>query len=68
MSLLKKLFGAKAKVETEAERPACPHPAVVPRWDSVEDMGKLDKATSFVCTACDQAFTPEEAAPYQKGA
>jgi hypothetical protein len=38
----------------------CPHTALMGRWDSVDDMGKEDKITTFVCDACHQSFTPEE--------
>jgi hypothetical protein len=74
MSLLRKLTGkqeeAPASPESEAvvqEEPvstSCPHTALVPRWDSVEDMGKEDKATSYFCQGCERTFTPEEAQPY----
>lgn len=43
------------------EAPPCPHTALTARWDSVQDMGKDDKATSFLCTACNEEFTPEVA-------
>jgi hypothetical protein len=39
---------------------ACPHTALMGRWDSVDDMGKEEKITAFVCDACHQSFTPEE--------
>lgn len=67
MSLLRKLTG-KEKQEQQAsealEAPPCPHTAMVPRWDSVEDMGKEDKATSYFCQGCERTFTPDEARPY----
>ncbi len=43
------------------EAPPCPHTALTARWDSVQDMGKDEKATSFLCTACNEEFTPEQA-------
>jgi hypothetical protein len=63
MSFLSKLFGGgKPKaVEQPAVPLECPHAALVPKWDNVQDMGNEDKAASFVCDACHQAFTPEEA-------
>ena len=62
MSFISKLFGGgKSK---PAEMPAvtveCPHAVLVPRWDSVQDMGIEAKVTSFTCDACQQSFTPEE--------
>ena len=40
--------------------PPCPHTALTPRWDSVEDMGNEAKVTSYTCQGCNQAFTPTE--------
>jgi len=42
------------------ETPPCPHTALVPRWDSVADMGKEDKVTSYTCEACQASFTADE--------
>jgi len=65
MNLLGKLFGKERTAGgREVEIPPCPHTAMVPRWDSAEDMGKLDRATSYFCTACETTFSPEEAKPY----
>jgi hypothetical protein len=68
MGLLGKLFGKEEKTIKEEAAPsppaepiACPHAALTPRWDSVDDMGKEDLATAFVCDACHESFTPEEA-------
>ena len=51
----------KYTTSMQAESPECPHGVLTPRWDSVEDMGKEDRATEFVCEACHKSFTPEEA-------
>jgi hypothetical protein len=73
MSLLRRLTGkdrqsgaeAREKQGTEApEPPPCPHTALVPRWDSIEDMGKEEKATSYFCQGCERTFTVEEAQQY----
>ena len=40
--------------------PPCPHTTLVPRWDSVADMGKEDKVTSYTCEGCAQSFTGAE--------
>jgi hypothetical protein len=63
MAFITKLFGrSKTKTaEVETAAPPCPHVTLVPHWDSAEDIGKQDKATSFICDACDQSFTPQEA-------
>ncbi len=70
MSLLRKLTGkqeqedAAEQASPAMESPTCPHTALVPRWDSVEDMGKDDRATSYFCQGCERTFTAEEARPY----
>lgn len=75
MSLLRKLTGKeKDQAEdpptsempeaTTTESTTCPHTALVPRWDSIEDMGKEDRATSYFCQGCERTFSPEEARPY----
>ncbi|HLF72158.1 MAG TPA: hypothetical protein VI759_08425 [Dehalococcoidia bacterium] len=43
------------------EAPPCPHGILVPRWETVADMGIEAKATRYACDACHQEFTPEEA-------
>ncbi len=52
---------SKASATATVEAPPCPHTALTARWDSVQDMGNDEKATSFVCTACNDEFTPEQA-------
>jgi hypothetical protein len=65
MSLLDRLLGrTKTEQATEVEAPPCPHTALVPRWDALEDMGNLEKASSFFCQGCERTFTPEEAKAY----
>ena len=61
MGVLGNLFGGSKKETVVVEPPPCPHAVLMPRWDSVADMGKDDLATRFVCEACHQEFTPEEA-------
>ena len=51
----------KVTTNMQAEAPECAHGVLTPRWDSVADMGKEDRATAFVCEACHKSFTPEEA-------
>jgi len=63
-----KLFGGKKQTAAVlTETPECPHAVLVARWDSVQDMGKEDKATHFMCEACHQMFTPEEAVELRQG-
>ena len=62
MGILSKLFAKSEKRETTlTESPACPHTALVPRWDSIDDIGRDEKATHYVCEACGDSFSPEEA-------
>lgn len=63
MGLFDKLFGGgKAKQQTAVvEHVECPHAVLVPRWDSVQDMGHEDKATRYMCEACHEEFSPEKA-------
>lgn len=42
--------------------PPCPHMALLPHWDRVEDMGRDELATSFRCESCHTQFAPAEAA------
>jgi hypothetical protein len=59
VSFLKNLFG-RSKEAPRAEAPAaCQHVSLIPRWDSVADMGKPDRASHFVCEACGEKFGRE---------
>jgi hypothetical protein len=57
------LFGRKREQQQTAtqEKPECLHIGLTARWDSVEDMGNDEKATSYVCSSCNAEFTPDEA-------
>ena len=68
MGFLNKLFTKSAKEETAVEAPPCPHTALIPRWDSIDDIGHDEKATHFVCEACEATFSPEEARQLQESA
>lgn len=62
MRFLGRIFGGKERAE-EAEARAereCPHASLVPRWDSSDDIGKPDKASSYVCEGCNESFSREE--------
>ena len=63
MSIFAKIFGGhKSGAPTEA--PACPHKALVPRWDKLEDIGKEDLVVGYRCSGCGQSFSREEALLY----
>lgn len=64
MGFLAKLFGGKKQEDTAvAEAPPleCPHSVLVPRWETVQDMGIEEKASRYMCEACHEEFTPEKA-------
>ena len=61
MSMFKKLFG-KSEEKPAAEQPqvVCLHTVLLPRWDSVDDMGKQDRITGYSCQSCGETFTALE--------
>jgi hypothetical protein len=61
MGFLDKIFGSKEKSTALLEPPPCPHTVLLPRWDSVDDIGNEEKATFYVCEGCSENFTPAEA-------
>src|SRR5207247_10930179 len=67
MGFLDKLLGRKGRVgtaqpkEDEAIPDApCPHGALVPHWDQLEDMGKTDAISYYVCESCSERFSREQ--------
>jgi len=62
MGFLSKIMGRdESKSKVALEPPVCPHTILIPRWDSIADMGKEDRATSYGCQSCSETFNPEEA-------
>ncbi len=64
------MFGFGKKKSTAAsvaETVECPHAVLVARWENVQDMGKEDKASRFMCEACHEMFTPEQAKDMRQG-
>ncbi len=41
--------------------PECMHVALSARWDDLDDMGREDKVSAWVCQSCSSVFTPAEA-------
>ena len=72
MGIFDKLFGGskeKPKAETAViEKPECLHGVLVPRWDSIDDIGKDDRVDHYVCEACGETLTPAEAKSIQEKA
>jgi nitrite reductase/ring-hydroxylating ferredoxin subunit len=63
MSFLSRLLGRKEGPpagEVEVSETVCPHTALVPRWDSADDIGKTEKVDAYVCEACQESFSREE--------
>jgi len=63
MGFLSRLFGGKKKETADdiaAAAAECPHTALVPRWDSAEDMGKEDRISRYRCEGCGNTFSREE--------
>jgi len=63
MGILNKIFEKKETESVEAvpQSVECPHTVLIPRWDSVGDMGDEAKATAFLCESCGVAFDQAEA-------
>ena len=63
MSILNRLFGGSDGEAATLDGPApeCAHGALVPRWDSAEDMGTVDRVAHYYCEGCGQQFSPAEA-------
>ncbi|MDA0365706.1 MAG: hypothetical protein O2843_07555 [Chloroflexi bacterium] len=61
MSWLSKIMGRKAAKAAPPIAVQSPHVTLVPRWDSAEDMGHEDRASSYKCDSCASTFTPVEA-------
>ncbi len=64
MSFLDRLFKRQSTADPHQAKatgiPECPHLALAPRWDSANDIGHEDRATSYVCDSCHKAFNPGE--------
>ena len=52
--------GRRTQPPTAGAAPPCPHTTLIPRWDSVADMGNVDKVTTYTCQGCNQSFTAAE--------
>ena len=62
MGFLSKILGReKTSARAESAAVVCPHTILLPHWDSIDDMGKEDLATSYSCQACGETFPPDQA-------
>jgi hypothetical protein len=46
--------------DTKEDTNTCPHTMLMPRWDAIEDMGKMDKVVGYRCDSCGRTLTIEE--------
>ena len=60
MGVLGRLFRRGESQPTALAEVECPHTALTPRWDALEDIGKEDRATAFKCESCGVTLTGEE--------
>jgi hypothetical protein len=62
MGLLDKLLGREEVVDSPPiESTTCRHMVLTPRWDSLDDIGHDNLATSFHCESCGRDFSQQEA-------
>ena len=52
--------GSSGAAMAEDVSETCEHVLLVPHWDSPENMGIEDKASSYVCNTCDEQFSRDE--------
>lgn len=63
MGVLSRLFGRQKEREHQPSgepQAECPHVVLIPHWDGVDDIGKLDRVTWYGCEACSARFSREE--------
>ena len=62
MRFLKNLMGERRHepAAPQATATACPHVALVPRWDSADDIGKAVRVSRYVCESCGADFSRED--------
>lgn len=62
MRLLGSLFKRRepSAEQEQAATAACPHSTLIPRWDSLEDMGKPEKVAQYTCESCGSTFSRQE--------
>jgi hypothetical protein len=61
MSLRTHLRRKKPAEVAVSQQAQCPHSELAPRWDSVEDMGKADCVTHYICTTCGASVSRDDA-------
>lgn len=63
MGLFDKLLGRSEQQvsSTATAEVTCPHLALTPRWDSVDDIGHEERATGYHCESCGRDFSAADA-------
>ena len=62
MKWLRKRHDDDAPKDGGVAPPACEHVTLIPRWDSVDSMGRDDEVSRFRCDTCGAEFTRDEGA------
>lgn len=60
MGLLNKLFHKTDDAPSATDDVVCYHKMLTARWDSTDDIGKEERATSFQCESCGESFSGDE--------
>jgi hypothetical protein len=61
MGFLNRLLGREeTSADVAAAEPECPHTALAPHWESVEDIGHSERVSSYRCDACGAIVEKEE--------
>jgi hypothetical protein len=71
MGILDRLFGGRQDEEAQqspADAAECIHGVLVPHWETVDDIGKDDRVTSYRCESCHVTFSREEGQRLQEAA
>jgi len=68
MGLFPKLVNRKLMTRTAREESSlhdedtgCNHGALAPHWDDACEIGREQRASSYLCENCGEEFTPQEA-------
>lgn len=61
MAFLRRILGREQPSPSRQEdAPPCPHVALVTHWDNLDDIGKPDRVSRYICQACNAEFSGEE--------
>ncbi len=60
MSILGRILPSHRGPQHDAQE-FCSHKALVPMWDSNEDMGRKDKIARYQCDHCHAILSPDQA-------